>query len=229
MFIEIKRLVKIIKIKLKKINVIFGLKANIDRNASFEGQNKVGSGSWFEGYMGYGSYIGDGCEVKAKIGRFCSIGHKVTVLTGNHPSHGFVSTSPMFFSLGLQNGATFVRQQKFKEQVYVDEKNHYGVIIGNDVWIGYSATLMGGITIGDGAIIASGALVRGDVKPYSIVAGQPAVEIGKRFTDDQVAWLKDFKWWDKPVDWIKSHADWYEDIERFIDVNSEGKDVYGCE
>lgn len=219
MLTGLRRFVKIEKIKLQRKNVLFGEKANIDRNAKFEGQNKVGAQSWFEGYMGYGTYIGDNCEIKARIGRFCSIGHKVSVLTGNHPSHGFVSTSPMFFSLGLQNGATFVNKQKFQERVYVDEENHYGVIIGNDVWIGYSATLMGGVNVGDGAIIAAGALVRDDVKPYTIVAGQPAVEIGKRFTDDQIAWLITHKWWDKPLDWIKKHADWYDDIDKFIELN----------
>ena len=217
---ELKRLIKILRVKKETPNVIIGSKANIDRHAAFEGQNKIGAGSWFEGYMGYGSYIGEECTIKAKVGRFCSIGHRVTVLTGTHPSHNYVSTNPVFFSQGLQNGTTFVKKQKFKEIVYADEKNKYGAIIGNDVWIGYNATIMGGIVIGDGAIVASGALVKNNVRPYTIVAGQPAREISKRFTDEQIEWLVNFRWWDKSIDWIKNHADEFEDIEKFIKKNS---------
>lgn len=217
----LKRWIKIIRIKAKIKNVIFCKGANIDRHATFEGQNKIGAKSWFDGFMGYGSYIGEECTMKAKIGRFCSIGHKVVVLTGTHPSHKYVSTNPVFFSLGCQNGTTFVKEQKFKELVYADEKNKYGAIIGNDVWIGYNATIMGGVTIGDGAIVASGALVRNNVEPYTVVAGQPARVIRKRFTDEQAEWLVNFRWWDKPLDWIKNHADEFEDIEEFIKINSE--------
>ena len=119
-----------------------------------------------------------------KIGRYCSIGHKVTVLTGTHPSHDCFNTSDIL-SLGLQNGTTYVSTQKFKEKIYADENNKYGCIIGNDVWIGYNATIMGGCTIGDGAIVAAGALVRKNVEPYTIVAGQPAKVIGKRFEDEK--------------------------------------------
>lgn len=223
MFLEIKRLIKIYKIKMQKKNIIFLRKANIDKNAVLEGQNKIGAESWFEGYMGFGTYIGDQCTIMGKIGRYCSIGHKVTVLTGTHPSHKFVSTHPTFFSLGLQNGTTYVSTQKFKEKVYADENNKYGCIIGNDVWIGYNATIMGGCTIGDGAIVAAGALVKENVEPYTIVAGQPAKVIGKRFEDEKIAFLMKIKWWDKPEAWIKSHADDFEDISKFERNISRGE------
>lgn len=226
MFLEIKRLIKIYKIKMQKKNIVFLRKANIDKNAVLEGQNKIGAESWFEGYMGFGTYIGDQCTIMGKIGRYCSIGHKVTVLTGTHPSHGFVSTHPTFFSLGLQNGTTYVSTQKFKEKIYADENNKYGCIIGNDVWIGYNATIMGGCTIGDGAIVAAGALVRENVEPYTIVAGQPAKVIGKRFEDEEIAFLMKIKWWDKPEAWIKSHADDFEDISKFERNISRGESQY---
>ena len=221
MLTEIKRLIKIWKVKRTRRNVIFATKANFDQHAVFEGQNKIGTKSWFEGYMGYGSYIGDESTIKAKVGRYCSIGHKVAVLTGTHPSHKYVSTKPVFFSLGLQNGTTFVKEQKFKEKIFADEEHQFGAIIGNDVWIGYNAAIMGGVTIGDGAIIASGALVNSDVEPYTIVAGQPAKVISKRFTDEQAAWLINFRWWDKPLEWIKEHAEEFDDIEKFIEMHSE--------
>lgn len=220
MFTELKRWIKILRVCMQKKRVIFGAKANIDQHSVFEGQNKIGAKSWFEGYMGYGSYIGEQCILKAKVGRFCSIGHKVSVLTGTHPSHKYVSTNPVFFSLGLQNGTTFVKEQKYKEKIFADEEHQYGAVIGNDVWIGYNATIMGGVTIGDGAIIASGALVNSNVAPYTIVAGQPAKVISKRFTDEQAEWLENFKWWDKPLEWIKEHADEFDDIEEFIKRHS---------
>ena len=226
MFLEIKRLIKIYKIKMQKKNIIFLRKANIDKNAVLEGQNKIGAESWFEGYMGFGTYIGDQCTIMGKIGRYCSIGHKVTVLTGTHPSHRFVSTHPTFFSLGLQNGTTYVSTQKFKEKIYADENNKYGCIIGNDVWIGYNATIMGGCTIGDGASVAAGALVKENVEPYTIVAGQPAKVIGKRFEDEKIAFLMKIKWWDKPEAWIKSHADDFEDISKFERNISRGESQY---
>ena len=226
MFLEIKRLIKIYKIKMQKKNIIFLRKANIDKNAVLEGQNKIGAESWFEGYMGFGTYIGDQCTIMGKIGRYCSIGHKVTVLTGTHPSHKFVSTHPTFFTLELQNGTTYVSTQKFKEKIYADENNKYGCIIGNDVWIGYNATIMGGCTIGDGAIVATGALVKENVEPYTIVAGQPAKVIGKRFEDEKIAFLMKIKWWDKPEAWIKSHADDFEDISKFERNISRGESQY---
>lgn len=216
----LKRLVKIIKVKRKTPNVIFCKKANIGQHSVLEGQNKIGEDSWFEGYMGFGSYIGEDCTVKAKVGRFCSIGHKVTVLTGTHPSRKFVSTNPVFYSLELQNGTTFVDKQKFKEKIFADEEHQYGAVIGNDVWIGYNATIIGGVTIGDGAIVASGALVNSNVEPYTIVAGQPARVIRKRFTDEQIDWLLKFKWWDKPLNWIKENANDFDDIEQFIKTYS---------
>lgn len=221
---NLKRIYKILKVKRSHRNIIFLKGANIDRNAGFEGQNKIGVESWFEGYIGYGSYIGDHSIVKAKIGRYCSIGHNVTVLTGTHPSHRFVSTHPVFFSTKKQNGITYVNEQKFEEVLYADKENKYGCVIGNDVWIGFGATILGGCKIGDGAIVAANAFVNQDVEPYTIVAGQPAKVISKRFTDEQIDALCQFKWWDKPESWIREHADKFECVDEFIRViSAEGE------
>lgn len=222
MFEGLKRVIKLCRIKLGGKSIIISKNANFDRHAQFEGNNKIGENSWFDGFIGFGSYIGDSCTFSGKIGRYCSIGHKVAVLTGTHPSKKFVSTHPAFFSLGLQNGSTYVTEQKFKEKIYADETKEYGCIVGNDVWIGYDVTIMGGCTIGDGAIVASGALVNRDVSPYTIVAGQPAREIGKRFTDEHINWLLNYKWWEKPESWIKECVDDFEDIEKFIEKHKEG-------
>ncbi len=74
--------------------------------------------------------------------------------------------------------------------------NKGDITIGNDVWIGYNATIMAGVTIGDGAIIATNSTVIKDVAPYSIVGGNPAIEVKKRFSDDKIEQLLVLKWWD---------------------------------
>ena len=75
-------------------------------------------------------------------------------------------------------------------------------MIGNDVWIGYEAVVMAGVHIGDGAIIASRAVVTKDVPPYTIVGGTPAQEIQKRFDESTIAQLQELQWWDWPVEKI---------------------------
>jgi virginiamycin A acetyltransferase len=80
------------------------------------------------------------------------------------------------------------------------------LIIGNDVWIGYNATIMAGVTIGDGAIIATNATVVKDVGPYTIVGGNPAREIRKRFSEEMIETLLDLKWWDRDIDWITNNV-----------------------
>ena len=80
------------------------------------------------------------------------------------------------------------------------------VHIGNDVWIGYKATIMAGVSIGDGAIIAANSTVTKDVAPYAIVGGNPAAEIRRRFSDDMIHKLLEMKWWDWPVEKITKHV-----------------------
>lgn len=81
--------------------------------------------------------------------------------------------------------------------------NHEKLIIGNDVWIGYNAIILSGVKIGDGAIVATGAVVTKDVKPYEIVGGIPAKVIRKRFSDEVIIKLQKMKWWNWSVDKIK--------------------------
>ncbi|MBY0480821.1 MAG: CatB-related O-acetyltransferase [Chitinophagaceae bacterium] len=78
--------------------------------------------------------------------------------------------------------------------------------IGNDVWIGYNATIMAGVTIGDGAIIATNSTVIKDVEPYSIVGGNPAIEIKKRFSTEMIDRLLKLKWWDWDIEKITKNV-----------------------
>ncbi len=75
-------------------------------------------------------------------------------------------------------------------------------VVGNDVWLGYEAVVMPGIKIGDGAIVAASSVVTRDVPPYSIVGGNPASVVKKRFADDVVAELLAIRWWDWPIEKI---------------------------
>jgi virginiamycin A acetyltransferase len=79
-------------------------------------------------------------------------------------------------------------------------------VIGNDVWIGYNATIMAGVTIGDGAIIGTNSVVTKDVEPYAIVGGNPAKLIKKRFSDIEIAELMEIRWWDWDIEKISRNV-----------------------
>jgi virginiamycin A acetyltransferase len=78
-------------------------------------------------------------------------------------------------------------------------------VVGNDVWIGYNATIMAGVSVGDGSIIATNATVVKDVPPYTIVGGNPAQEIKKRFSQEEIEVLLELKWWDWDIEKITSN------------------------
>ena len=121
-------------------------------------------------------------------GKFVSIGEKVTMFLGNGVGHdsNFLTTYP--FGEIHQNVFPNVKN---------NSKNTNGSIkIGNDIWIGHGSTLMSGITIGDGAIIAANSHVIKSVEPYSIVGGNPAKHVKYRFSSEQIKKLLEIKWWD---------------------------------
>lgn len=90
-------------------------------------------------------------------------------------------------------------------------------VIGDDVWIGYGATILGNVTIGTGAIIGAGSLVRSDVAPYTVVGGSPAREIRKRFADDIVERLQRIAWWDWPPELVRANWWWFtRPVEEFV-------------
>ena len=135
---------------------------------------------------------------KLIIGKFCSIacGAKFLFTSANH-TQSSLSTYPfpIFFEewgLDVQN-------------ITSAWDNKGDIMIGNDVWIGYETVIMSGVTIGDGAIIASRAVVTKDVPPYTIVGGVPAKTIRKRFSDDDIEALQKMKWWDWPIEQIQAH------------------------
>lgn len=123
------------------------------------------------------------------IGKFCSIacGAKFIFTSANHKL-GSLSTYP--FPL-------FFEEWDLDKTNVTDSWDNKGdIVIGNDVWIGYEAVVMQGVTIGDGAIIGARAVVTKDVPPYSIVGGVPAKPIRKRFSDEVISRLLEIKWWE---------------------------------
>lgn len=125
---------------------------------------------------------------KLQIGKFCSIACGAKFLF-NSANHTLASLStypfPLFFEeWGLE-----------KKDVMKAWDNKGDIIIGNDVWIGYEAVILAGVTIGDGAIIGTRAVVTKDVTPYTIVGGVPAKPIKKRFPDEIISELLEIQWW----------------------------------
>jgi len=136
---------------------------------------------------------------------------------GQHPVSGFVSIHPAFYSPdNLGNRLDYVSESKFNEFRFLN--NQYLLKIGNDVWVGQSAMLMEGITIGDGAVVGAGAVVTKDVPPYTIVGGVPAKEIKKRFSEKEIEFLINLRWWDKEEEWIKQYAEFFTDIRVLMSV-----------
>ena len=132
---------------------------------------------------------------KLIIGKFCSIACGAKFLF-NSANHTFRSLStypfPLFFEeWGLD-----------KKNVTDSWDNKGDIVIGNDVWIGYEAVVMAGVTIGDGAVIGARAVVTKDVLPYTIVGGIPAKPIRKRFSEETISALLALKWWDWPKEKI---------------------------
>ena len=92
---------------------------------------------------------------------------------------------------------------------------NYSIEVGNDVYMGYGVTvIIGPCKIGDGAVIASGAVVTSNIPPYTIVGGIPAKTIKKRFSDADIAFLEDLQWWNRPEGWIGNHAGYFVSIEQ---------------
>ena len=129
------------------------------------------------------------------IGKFCQIaaGVEFVMNDANHQMNA-VSTFPFYTLEGWDMEPPSASEMPFKGDTVID----------NDVWIGQNATILPGVHIGDGAIVGANSVVGSDVAPYTIVAGNPAKPLRKRFDDELIQILLDLKWWDKSVDEINA-------------------------
>lgn len=145
----------------------------ITPDSIFEGENRIGDHCVLKSVdMGYGSYMGSDCYFeKTSIGRYCSIANNVRITASHHPTSKWVSTHPAFYSKDLGQEFGFTDRQLYDEYRYADVGRKKFVCIGNDVWIGAEATILEGVTVGDGAVIAAKAMVTKDVAPYEVRGG----------------------------------------------------------
>lgn len=187
------------------------------RFASLEDHVRIGDRCNIEGsHIGRYSYLGDNCRLPmARIGRFCSIAEGVRLAAGMHPKN-YVSTSPITYKRNKWSLAK--KDTFFKEYAFVGS-GKWLVSIGNDVWIATDALLVCGfepLCVGDGAIIAAGAVVTHNVPPYAIVAGSPARIIGYRFDSDVREALLSTSWWNEPDHELMKYIDSFDNPQLFI-------------
>ena len=146
------------------------------------------------------------------IGKFCSIacGARFLFNSANHTLRSLSNyTFPIFYEAwghGMSPAEAW--------------DNKGDIVIGNDVWIGYDAVIMAGVTVGDGAVIGARAMVTKDVPPYTIVGGVPARPIRKRFPDETVKALLRLRWWDWPLEQIAEGMQYIQhgDLEALTDL-----------
>ena len=155
----------------------------VDRNAELCGVN-----------VGRFSYVARETVLnEVDVGRFCSIGPRCLIGTGDHPVD-WVSTSPVFYSDIQQTGRSLAEGLQ-KNASFTERRR---IAIGNDVWIGAHVFVRDGVNIGNGAIVAAGAVVVRDVPAFAIVGGVPAQHIRLRFPPELVEQMQSIAWWNWP-------------------------------
>ena len=132
---------------------------------------------------------------KLIIGKFCQIASGVEfIMNGANHQMNAASTFPFYILEGWEQEVPPLSQMPVRGDT----------IVGNDVWIGQNVIIMPGVHIGNGAIIGANSVVAKNVEPYTIVAGNPAKVLRKRFDDELIALMQELAWWDKSIDEINT-------------------------
>jgi len=166
--------------------------------------------------VGKYSRIGANCQVtNAEIGNFTAIGKDTVITVGQHPTN-YLTSHSIFYKKGNWGWHD-------DWIAPIDFKSDKRVIIGNDVWIGRQCIILDGVKIGDGAVVATGAVVTKDVPPYAIVGGVPAKVIKYKFPQEEIDRLEEIQWWNLPDEEITKRIDLFhiknpslDDINRFF-------------
>ena len=166
------------------------IRAVIDRVSHISKKTKINRGARIiDSKIGEYTYVGTNSWVCiADVGKFCSIANRVNIGLGNH-TIDYLSTSPIFTEKHNGTGFSWINDTvapPFKR-----------TIIGNDVWIGFGAMVMGGVKIGDGAIIGAGSIVTKDIPPFAIAVGIPAKVIKYRFSRETIESILQKPWWNR--------------------------------
>lgn len=175
---------KIISLAKKAIFRIFrivtfrkGVYGSVGKNNVIKKNTLIDEGS----SIGCNNYIGNNVRICAsKIGNYCSIAPNVTIGPGEHTLYNISTKVSVMEKAGMK--VDLIKKQ---------------LLIGSDVWIGANAVILRGVTVGNGAVIAAGAVVNKDVPSYAIVGGVPAKIIKFRFNDEIIKKLKESKWYDE--------------------------------
>jgi acetyltransferase-like isoleucine patch superfamily enzyme len=153
-------------------------------------------------FIGAHSYMGAGGLVRkgVMIGRYCSLGRRISLAGARHR----MDAASTFPSLYRAAGRPYTEEER--QTLGIKEKPARGerTVIGHDVWVGDGAVIMSGVTIGMGAIVGANAVVTRDIPPYGIAVGVPAKVIRSRFPEEIVRRLIDSKYWELPMDLLKS-------------------------
>lgn len=175
----------------------------IDKSARVHRRVKV-----FHSKLGRFSYVGKRTSlIYTEVGAFCSIATDACIGMGEH-SISKLSSSPLFSEKVNGTGATWTDKVVFP---------YSKVSVGNDVWIGERAMVMGGVIIGNGAVVAAGAVVTKDVPPYAVVGGVPAKVIKYRFSPEVIEELEKLQWWSLPESVLRENIDVFQIDDISID------------
>lgn len=177
-------------------------------NSFVHPSSTIESGSQFvNSSMEKYSFCGYDCEIiNCSIGSYCSIANNVIIGGAMHPIN-WVSMSPVFYY-----GRDSVKK-KFSEFKREPDKK---TIVEHDVWIGHGAHIKQGVVIGTGSVVGMGAVVTKDVPPYSIVGGNPAHVIRKRFNEDIIEQLLKSEWWNLPETQIQELSQYIQNPVIFL-------------
>lgn len=165
-----------------------------------------------ESRLGNYSYVMERCDIiYTDIGKFTNIASDVRINPGNHPmewvsQHHFLYRCTRYGLREEDNSAFFEWRRRQR------------ATIGHDCWIGHKAIILPGVTIGNGAVVAAGAVVTKDVAPYTVVAGVPAKTIRMRFPKQIWQPLEEISWWDWDHGTLKSRMDDFYDMRRFLQL-----------